>query len=421
MLPPPLPNQRIVHKPEAPELEQLEVTPSQRYQETSSNVGVLSRRDQHDVHMYRDGAWNDVWNGNPRTPSRSSRPYGMAEPYAMSGVIGSISNRHALAAHRGLERESGHAVPQPQLTRPAPESRMEYDEPFRRTFPPPVQRRQGPNLAYSSDHYTQAPAAARVYSATQPMEIRLPSRAASRSSFMRQPLIPVASRGNIRGPDSGSLSNVELHHNGYEPANEDFTPGTARHYDRLPPSAVESPFFKPHFNGPTNNQVSLSDQRSSGGQSEQLVSGLRHLQVEPAALQPRLRPSLNALSFIDEPYTSTNQPIYAQQQRPFSTVPQQRETQPFRPAVISRSGFIEDPRVPQRPQKPKSIRLLSAAPSLTQTQPQRGGGGSIVRQVGYAARPSTNSYAPGGGYFPRNGGAVSIGLFSSGGRRSVRR
>lgn len=414
MLPPSLPRQHTTQRLMPTQRDHFENSSSQRYLESSSNVDGPSRSNVPEAQTYHNGAWNDTRREDAQVsqPLRSYQPSG---PALMSGAIGSTSGRRGSQ----MERQNVEVVAQPRFTRPGPQSRSENECYSHRSMPQSrsglLQYQQNPN---ESKRNIQTPAAQ-----------LLPSRAASRSSFVRQPLIPAASRGNIRGPDSGYCSNGKPQYtSGYDDMDENYVQAASQQADRISQPSFGSPFFKPHFNGPVPQQESPLYQRGATRQSEQLVTGLRRLRMEPASQQPqpRLRPSLNALSFIDEPYTATNQPIYAQQRGPFS---QSQEEQPYRPAVISRAGFIQDPRVPQQPRRQSdSIRLPSAMPSSSQplahTRKGSKNGGSMVRSIGgQGVRGSTNSYSPGGGYFPRtNAGVVSSrGIFSAAGRRSVRR
>lgn len=411
MLPPPLPTQRAAQRPIPTRREQLESNSSQRYLESRSNIDSRPHANVPDIQTYQDRAWNDARHEDTQV-SQPLRPYQPSGPPLMSGAIGpGPSQRGSQMDHQN--------VPQQRFTRPAPESRSGNEGHFRQSIPQShsdlLQYQQNSN---DPNRNIQTPAAR-----------LLPSRVASRSSFVRQPLISAPSRGNVRGPDSGYYSNGEHQHNSlYGHVDENYAPAPSRQADSMPQPSFDSPFFKPHFSGPVPQQESPMYQRGATRQSEQLVTGLRHLRMEPASQQPwpRTRPSLNALSFIDEPYTSTNQPIYARQRGAFS---QSQEEQPYRPVVVSRAGLIQDPRVPQQPRRQSnSIRLPSAMPSSSQplahTSKGSRSGGSMVRPIGgQGVRPSTNSYSPGGGYFPRiNGGtASSRGIFSAAGRRSVRR
>ncbi|RDI85304.1 hypothetical protein Vi05172_g4802 [Venturia inaequalis] len=409
MLPPSHPTQRAVQRHLPTRRDPRESSSSQRYLESRSNVDARSRSNFPEVQMYHNGAWDDDGQEDAHE-SQHLRSYQPSRPALMSGEIGPASGRRG--PH--MDQQNVEVVPQPRFTKPAPELRNGNEGYARQTLPQShsdsLQYQQNLNL---STRNLQTPAAR-----------LLPSRAASRSSFVRQSLISAPSRGNMRGPDSGYYSNSKPQYtSGYEQMDENYATAPP---DRIS-QPLNSPFFKPHFNGPVPQQDSPVYQRGGTRQSEQLESGLRHLRMEPASQQPqpRMRPSLNALSFIDEPYTSTNQPIYAQQRGPFS----QSQEQPYKPAVISRAGFIQDPRVPQQPHRPSnSIRLPSAMPSSSQplahTQKVSRTGRSIVRSIGgQGVRPNTNSYSPGGGYFPRtNAGAVSSrGIFSAAGRRSVKR
>ncbi|TID13803.1 hypothetical protein E2P81_ATG01736 [Venturia nashicola] len=410
-----LPTQRAAQTTLPIRNNQFERSSSQRYLDPRSKIDAHSCSDVPEVQMYQNSAWNDARHEN--AASQSSRPSQPSGPALMGGSLGAAPGWHGFR----IDQQKAGVEQQPRLTRPAPEWRTGAEGYSHRAMPQFEsdlrQHQQNPN---DSSRGVQTPVARMLH-----------SRAASRSSFVRQSLIPALSRGNIRGPDSGYHSNGKPQHiSDYKYMDENYAPAPPRQTDRVSQPSFDSPFFKPHFNGPVPQQESPVYQRGATRQSEQLVSGLRHLRMEPASQQPqpRLRPSLNALSFIDEPYTATNQPIYAQQRGPLSQS-REEQTYQYRPAVISHAGFIQDPRVPQQPRRqPNTIRLPSAMPSSSQplAHMSKGSksGGSMVRSIGVQrVRPSTNSYSPGGGYFPRtNAGAVSSrGIFSAAGRRSVRR
>lgn len=413
MLPPPLPMQRPPQRATVVRRGQLESTPTQRYLESSSNI-VYPRLNVSELQLYQDGAWNDARQEDGEL-SQSLRPYQRPEP-TMSGAIGPAPGRQSLEGTH-VDHRNARPVPQPRFTRPAPDSRMGNDGQVRQSGPPShselLQYQQNAN---ELNRHLQTPAAR-----------LLPSRAASRSSFVRQSLISAPSRGNNRGTDSGYFSNGEPQRRSrYGITDENFAPAPPCQGDRTSQPSLKSPFFMPKFSGPIAQQESPMYHRGASRQPQQLERGFRHLGMESLSQTPRVRPSLNALSFIDEPYTSTNQPIFTQQRDAFS---QSHEEQPYRPAVISRAGFIQDPRVQQQPRRnTNSIRLPSGIPSSSQplahTTKGARSGGSMVRPIGRkTVQPSANSYSPGGGYFPRNNaGAVSSrGIFSAAGRRSVRR
>lgn len=413
MLPPPLPTQRAAQRLSTSRRDPYESSSSQRYLESRSNIDARSRSNFPEVQTYHHGVWNDDRQEDAQMsqPLRSYQPPG---PAFMSGAIGAAPGRR----DSQMDQENAEVVPQPRFTGPAYESRTGNEDCSRRS----LQQSHSDLLQYqqnlnASNRNIQTPAARLT-----------PSCAAPRSSFVRQPLFPESSRGNIRGPDSGYDSNSKPQYtSGYQQVDENYALASPRQADRISQPSFDSPFFKPQFNGPVSRQKSPMYQRSAKRQSEQMVNGLRHLRMEPDSQQPqcRMRPSLNALSFIDQPYNSANRPIYAQQRGPFSS----QEEQPYRSAVISRAGFIQDPRDPQQPRRqPNSIRLPSAMPSSSQSlahaSKKSGIGGSMVRSIGgQGVRPSINSYSPGGGYFPRPnaGGVSSRGIFSAAGRRSVRR
>lgn len=411
VLPPPLPMPLAPYRPVPTQRAQFESTSPQRYLESSSNIEVRPRFNISEVQIHQNRAWKDGRNEDPQI-LRPSHSYQPPEPPLMSGAIGPAPDRRSLEAHGIVQ-----TVPRPRFTRPAPDSRMSNEGDFRQSLPQPhsnlLQYQQNPNELI---RYLQTPAVR-----------QLPSHAASRSSHARQSLIPPPSRGNIPGQGSDHLSNGEPRlASRHASMDGNFAPAASQQINCVSQPALESPFFKPYFNGPVPQQEPPMYQRSGTNQSEQIVSRLRHLKMESASHPPRRRPSLNALSFIDEPYTATNQSIYAQQRSPFSQI---QEEQLYRPEVVSRAGFIQDSRVQQQSRRqPNSIRLPSYMPSSSQplarsTKGARSGG-SMVRPIGgQAVPPSTNSYAPGGGFFPRtNGGpASSRGLFSAAGRRSVRR
>ncbi|QDS76470.1 hypothetical protein FKW77_004949 [Venturia effusa] len=352
MLPPPLPTQHAAQRSLPTRRDHFDDSPSRQYLDSRSNIEVHPHENAPEVQAYQDGAWNNARRQDMQTP-RPSRPYQPSGPPLMSGVSGLASGRRGSRIDRQVEG----AVSQPRLTRPPPDPRNGNEVDSHHS----MSQSHSNLLQYQQNHNEQ------IRNAQTPATRLLPSRAGSRSSFVRQPLVSVPAHGNIRAPDSGYYSNVNPHYtSGYEPLDENYGHAPSRQADHWSRPSFDSPFFKPHFHGPVQQQESPMRQRGATHQSEQLTSGLRHLRMEPVSQQPQPRtiPSLNALSFIDEPYTSANQPVFSRRSGPFS---RNQEEQPYRPAVISRAGFIQDPRIPhQVRQQSNSIRLPSAMPPSSQ-------------------------------------------------------
>jgi hypothetical protein len=415
MLPQCLSRQHPDHMPSPAQRGQNKKTTPQQNLEPISNKGGHQQADISRVQMYQHGTWTDARNEDGQMLQFSRRNHPTEAPL-IDAAIGSTTNRRRTEAHQ-TDHQNVHAIPQPRFTRPAPHSRMGDECQFRQPLLP-----SRPNLleyqrtANETNQYLRTPAPR-----------HLSSRAASHSSFVRQSLIPPASRGDIHRPGLGYLTNSDPYQvSAYSQMDESFASTRPRQVDIIPSTTFQSPFFKAQFNDTAPLQESPGYHRGVTGQSEILVTGLQDLRMKPVAKYPRSRHSLNALSFTDEPYIATNQSIYAQQR---SYSPQSQDSQPFRPAVISRTGFIQDPRVQQQIRRqPNSIRLPSTMPSSSQplAHATKGAknGSSVVRPLGeQAGRSSTNIHLPVGDFLPGNNGraASSRGIFTAPGRRSVRR
>jgi hypothetical protein len=120
---------------------------------------------------------------------------------------------------------------------------------------------------------------------------------------MRQPLTPAPLREFTRQRDSGYLS-IEPEY----PGRKVRDPRVAAPMVNEIKKNMQSPFFHGKAARPVHTPV--ASRSIDAPQHEQLASGLHRMRMESSHDSPPISQSLNTLSFIEEPYTNRNQPVF---------------------------------------------------------------------------------------------------------------
>lgn len=273
------------------------------------------------------------------------------------------------------------------------------------------------------------------------VETHVPLRTFSQASFIPQRFAAAPESRAVRYPprDSEYFSNHDLRVQ-RQPHEENlyYSPATpARPREVLPQVSrisQESPFFTRNA-APPVMRTPLRDQ--SRFQPEQLVSRASNYRMAPVPTVDAVGQSLNSLSFINSPYTNENQPIYSHrppsQPRPFSVThrrgPEQAEPGYFarldefrntadNPGTSRNASHLLPRHVPAAPSRngraftrDDDIRLLGTIRGAKS--------GTLAVDHPYGRTVASRSYPP-VVPFARNIGTASR-LFSSGGRRTIRR
>jgi hypothetical protein len=268
-------------------------------------------RSGHEAQVYADNRWTTQPIDRAqqhRSDSRVGNQYGMSGAlHAIRGEMQQPENNHQNMAQLNRGR----------LDQPQPPQSPEI--PFLRPIRQPnfVDRQHAPA---ESGHGRRTALANmdRRYVAHQATDFRQPLRTISRASTMRQPLmIPPASRASKYPTDSFYFSNSDLRpllrpsddYSFFNPT----TPTPLRHLrDPIPivPIERESPFFRRDSSfGVHPTTLRPSEMQL---QPEQLVPGARHFHMQPTSPMEvgQKGRSLNALSFMNSPFTNMNKPIY---------------------------------------------------------------------------------------------------------------
>lgn len=272
------------------------------------------------------------------------------------------------------------------------EERLQRDEPqdmpFLRPLQPqvrPVGATRQPNFYADDTRADYNPIQEEVAQRAAP----LPVRATSRSSTFRLPPIP-ASRRQVMPPDFVQQaqppyirpqSRQFLRNNAYMTPH---APRTSNQYDPLPTMAVAvSPFFNRQAAAAPQYRGYDSNVPYGRAPPSRLGTAAMDFRMHHSGTSRAPNRSLNSLSFMQNAYTSANEPIFNSAVRK----PTAYESRTFRPNAV-----------------------------MTNIRGAKTGGFDPGM---YGGRPNTNAYA-GNGYGSRYS-APSRGLFSAAGRRTVQR
>ena len=239
---------------------------------------------------------------------------------------------------------------------------------------------------------------------------------------MRQPLIVVPDRGNLpqRGT-STKMTNSGYTHGRLLPTRDSVIAPAVQpvpHMSRV----MQSPFF--------NSSVSPQSYRLNGHMNDStvhhdnLASSLGRMRMDLDQDAPPKTRSLNTLSFIQEPYSQSNKPVFTrpESRTPWSRAAVTRQDQQFPMQPGQPVSYISDPRLstgysPAAAPLPRhSSRQHAGRTSNTQITGMRGVKGSSMMggmDGGYGQGGVSNGYR-----FPYQ---QQRGLGTATGRRSVRR
>jgi hypothetical protein len=190
-----------------------------------------------------------------------------------------------------------------------------------------------------------------------------PTYECSRSSVMGQPLMPVHLHSNVRQRNSGYHSIAGDYVAEHRlPTREPVMPRTGESITHNMAKAMESPFFQANQQQPRHPylRTPMATHSSPVPQPEQLSSGVGRLHMAPLNDTPPMSQSLNSLSFIQEPYTEANKPVYtrsASRTLPSRLVPPQRNS--FAAQPNQHRSYLQDPHCPPS--------RTSVAPSIGQS------------------------------------------------------
>jgi hypothetical protein len=288
--------------------------PRSHREETQPN-----RRFNPEVQAYADDRWFTQPIVGAQLQRSASRD---GSQYRMSGALYTNKrDRHqAEDSHQDMQQSNQNRLYYPQ---PPPSPEIPLPQFIRR--PNSIHRQHVSTEFGHGRGIALAPMDER-YSAPHATESCQPLRTVTRASAMREPLmVPLASRANEYPTDSAYFSNNELRAQ-HRPNDEYsfFNPTTPTPQRQrqdpisIAPIVRESPFFR-RFSSLEDYQIPMR-QRGMQVQPERLVSSARNFHMQPASpIEVRqMGRSLNALSFINSPFTNMNQPIYDRDDLPYT-------------------------------------------------------------------------------------------------------
>jgi hypothetical protein len=256
---------------------------------------------------------------------------------------------------------------------------------------------------------------------------QIPMQESSISPAMRQPFQPMSSKGHLRQRDSGyqSAANDYVAEN-LLPTRGSAVDSTVQPVSHMMSKAIESPFFQaplPHARQSIPRPIQ-QPHSICRPQHDQLVTGLDRMQMDIDVPTPPKTRSLNTLSFIQEPYSQSNKPVFSRPQSGavWQRAPASKQNQLPSMQCDPQVSYIQDPRMSRqsaamgRPTFTNGQRQISSRSSNNQFPGFRGVKGSSL------AGPSYSSHHMGvSSNVPRFPYQQQRGLNSGSGRRSVRR
>lgn len=360
------------------------------------------------VEVYSAGGWRHAHTNDEGVALSTLDPPQARNSYMMSGALQPRQSYAYALADVGDRHE---AV---QRRRQAQEP---YSEEIYSPLGPPVQHHDQHTTGYHDRHLP-------IHEFL--IDRQTPVQEFSRSLAMQQSFTPAPARGHLSQRDSG----YHLIANGYNAKNR------ASRRDLIIPSAVqpsphgmakakESSFSHADVQPPRQVlQTPMMTRSMPHPQPEQLVPGFGRMRMDVVDDTPRKSRSLNALSFIQEPYTQTNKPVYTSptSRAIWSRAAANTHAQDFPMQHIQNRTYLPGPRVsPSRgrvaPSYTNKTRQLPSRNPHMQLDGFRGVKGSSLLGPSYNNnRVDTNSNTQ---RFPYQ--QQQRGLYTANGRRSVRR
>lgn len=362
------------------------------------------------VEMYSAGGWRNAHTSDEGVSLPINRASGNSEVYNMSSAL-PPSQTHA--------QES-------QTVRTAD------FEVTRQQWPVLASRTENVHNGYAPSAFHQDPRV--LYRVNQhdstrgaPMQEQIPMQESSRSPAMRQSFQPMPGRDHVQKRDSGyhSVANDYVTEN-LLPTRDSVIAPAVQPASRMMSKVMESPFFQALLPQGRKRVPTPMQQRNSTRVTnhEQLVGGLDHMQMDIDVRTPPKTRSLNTLSFIQEPYSQSNKPVFPR--------PESRAVWPRAPASRQNQlpsmqrgpqvSYIQDPRMSRPsaimgpPAFTNGSHQISSRSSNNQFTGFRGVKGSSL------AGPSYNNHQMGvSSNVPRFPYQQQRGLNTASGRRSVRR